>query len=116
MLLDAPFEAPSALTRTSLQAKLNELWQGTTGPQETANSSAIETVVMITHDIDEAIYLTVRIVVMNNGPRAGVQELVDVPFARPRSRTELAGSLESAALKSRLVYLLTEVLAVKEVH
>jgi ABC-type nitrate/sulfonate/bicarbonate transport system ATPase subunit len=71
---------------------------------------------MVTHDIDEAIYLSDRIVVMTNGPRAGVQEIIDVPFARPRSRSELAGSLEYAQLKSRLVYLLTEVLAVKDVH
>jgi nitrate/nitrite transport system ATP-binding protein len=116
MLLDEPFGALDALTRASLQDKLNELWQGTTGPHETADSSAIETVVMVTHDIDEAIYLSDRIVVMTNGPRAGVQEIIDVPFARPRSRSELAGSLEYAQLKSRLVYLLTEVLAVKEVH
>jgi nitrate/nitrite transport system ATP-binding protein len=116
MLLDEPFGALDALTRASLQDKLNELWQGTTGPHETADSSAIETVVMVTHDIDEAIYLSDRIVVMTNGPRAGVQEIIDVPFARPRSRAELAGSLEYAALKSRLVYLLTEVLAVKDVH
>jgi nitrate/nitrite transport system ATP-binding protein len=116
MLLDEPFGALDALTRASLQDKLNELWQGTTGPHEVADSSAIETVVMVTHDIDEAIYLSDRIVVMTNGPRAGVQEIIDVPFARPRSRSELAGSLEYAALKSRLVYLLTEVLAVKDVH
>jgi nitrate/nitrite transport system ATP-binding protein len=116
MLLDEPFGALDALTRASLQDKLNELWQGTTGPHETADSSAIETVVMVTHDIDEAIYLSDRIVVMTNGPRAGVQEVINVPFARPRSRAELAGSLEYAQLKSRLVYLLTEVLAVKEVH
>jgi nitrate/nitrite transport system ATP-binding protein len=116
MLLDEPFGALDALTRASLQDKLNELWQGTTGPHETADSSAIETVVMVTHDIDEAIYLSDRIVVMTNGPRAGVQEIIDVPFARPRSRSELAGSLEYAQLKSRLVYLLTEVLAVKDVH
>lgn len=121
MLLDEPFGALDALTRASLQDKLNELWQGDVtepvrGPHETANSSAIETVVMVTHDIDEAIYLSDRIVVMTNGPRAGVQEIIDVPFARPRSRAELAGSLEYAQLKSRLVYLLTEVLAVKDVH
>ena len=121
MLLDEPFGALDALTRASLQDKLNKLWQGDAtqpvrGPHETANSSAIETVVMVTHDIDEAIYLSDRIVVMTNGPRAGVQEIIDVPFARPRSRAELAGSLEYAQLKSRLVYLLTEVLAVKDVH
>ena len=116
MLLDEPFGALDALTRASLQDKLNELWQGTTGPSDTASSSAIETVVMVTHDIDEAIFLSDRIVVMTNGPRAGVQEIIEVPFARPRSRAELVGSAEYAALKARLVYLLTEVLAVKDAH
>ncbi len=106
LLLDEPFGALDALTRGSLQDQLNALWQG--------EESGIETIVMVTHDIDEAIYLSDRIVVMTNGPRAGVQEIIEVPFRRPRSRMELAKSDEYARLRERLVYLLTDVLAVKE--
>jgi nitrate ABC transporter ATP-binding subunit len=104
LLLDEPFGALDALTRGSLQDQLNTLWQG--------EDSGIETVVMVTHDIDEAIYLSDRIVVMTNGPRAGVQEIIQVPFKRPRSRLELTRSNEYARLRDRLVYLLTDVLAV----
>jgi nitrate/nitrite transport system ATP-binding protein len=104
LLLDEPFGALDALTRGSLQDQLNTLWQG--------EESGIETVVMVTHDIDEAIYLSDRIVVMTNGPRAGVQEIIQVPFKRPRSRLEFSRSDEYAKLRDRLVYLLTDVLAV----
>jgi nitrate/nitrite transport system ATP-binding protein len=102
LLLDEPFGALDALTRGSLQDQLNALWQG--------EESGIETVVMVTHDIDEAIYLSDRIVVMTNGPRAGVQEIIEVPFPHPRSRSELARSEAYSKLRERLVYLLTDVL------
>ncbi len=107
LLLDEPFGALDALTRGSLQDQLNTLWQG--------SDSGIETVVMVTHDIDEAIYLSDRIVVMTNGPRAGVQEIIQIPFPRPRSRGELSANPEYTKLRERLVYLLTDVLAVKDV-
>lgn len=107
LLLDEPFGALDALTRGSLQDQLNALWQ--------SSDSGIETVVMVTHDIDEAIYLSDRIVVMTNGPRAGVQEIIQIPFPRPRSRTELSANPMYTKLRERLVYLLTEVLALKDV-
>jgi nitrate/nitrite transport system ATP-binding protein len=107
LLLDEPFGALDALTRSSLQDKLNDLW---------TQEKHIETVVMVTHDIDEALYLSDRIVVMSNGPRARIQEIIDVPFKRPRPRAELTRSAEFGALRDHLVYLLTEVLATKELH
>jgi nitrate ABC transporter ATP-binding subunit len=107
LLLDEPFGALDALTRGSLQDQLNALWQ--------SSDSGIETVVMVTHDIDEAIYLSDRIVVMTNGPRAGVQEIIQIPFPRPRSRAELSANPMYTKLRERLVYLLTEVLALKDV-
>jgi nitrate/nitrite transport system ATP-binding protein len=107
LLLDEPFGALDALTRASLQDKLNEMWTG---------ESNIETVIMVTHDIDEALYLSDRIVVMTNGPKARIQEIIDVPFQRPRPRAELTRSAEFAKLRDHLVYLLTDVLATKEVH
>ena len=106
LLLDEPFGALDALTRASLQDKLNDLW---------TLENHTETVVMVTHDIDEALYLSDRIVVMTNGPKARVQEIIQVPFARPRPRAEMTRSPEYARLRERLVYLLTDVLAVKEV-
>ena len=107
LLLDEPFGALDALTRASLQDKLNELW---------TSEKHIETVMMVTHDIDEALYLSDRIVVMTNGPKARIQEIIDVPFTRPRPRAELTRSAEFAALREHLVYLLTDVLATKELH
>jgi nitrate/nitrite transport system ATP-binding protein len=62
LLLDEPFGALDALTRASLQDKLNELW---------TEEKHIETVVMVTHDIDEALLLSDRIVVMTNGQNSG---------------------------------------------
>jgi nitrate ABC transporter ATP-binding subunit len=107
LLLDEPFGALDALTRASLQDKLNDLW---------TQEKNIETVVMVTHDIDEALYLSDRIVVMSNGPRARIQEIIEVPFQRPRPRAELTRSAEFGALRDHLVYLLTDVLATKELH
>ncbi len=107
LLLDEPFGALDALTRSSLQDKLNDLW---------TEQKNIETVVMVTHDIDEALFLSDRIIVMSNGPRARIQEIIDVPFKRPRPRAELIRSSEFVALRDHLVYLLTEVLATKELH
>ncbi len=101
LLLDEPFGALDALTRGSLQDKLNEMWTGESG---------VETVVMVTHDIDEALYLSDRIVVMSNGPKARIQEIIDVPFSRPRPRAELTRSGEFIALRDKLVHLLTDVL------
>jgi nitrate/nitrite transport system ATP-binding protein len=101
LLLDEPFGALDALTRGSLQDKLNQMWSGESG---------VETVVMVTHDIDEALYLSDRIVVMSNGPKARIQEILEVPFARPRPRAELSRSSEYTALREKLMYLLTEVL------
>jgi nitrate/nitrite transport system ATP-binding protein len=72
-----------------------------------AGESAIETVLMVTHDIDEAIYLSDRIVVMTNGPEARIGEILDVPLTRPRDKRALLHSPEWAALKEELLQLLT---------
>ena len=78
LLLDEPFSLLDALTRMDLQDELMALWERTR-----------RTVVMVTHDVDEAILLADRIVMMTNGPAATVGEIFDVPFARPRRREEL---------------------------
>ena len=76
LLLDEPFSQLDSLTRFELQDILLRVWE-----------QSGKTVVMVTHDVDEALYLADRIVLMTDGPEATVGELFEVPFARPRSRT-----------------------------
>lgn len=83
LLMDEPFGALDALTRAHLQDSLMEI------QNELGN-----TVIMITHDVDEAVLLSDRIVMMTNGPAATVGEILDVPLARPRNRLELADNAE----------------------
>ena len=79
LLMDEPFGALDALTRSHLQDSLMEI------QKELKN-----TVIMITHDVDEAVLLSDRIVMMTNGPAATVGEILEVDLPRPRNRLELA--------------------------
>jgi nitrate/nitrite transport system ATP-binding protein len=79
LLLDEPFGALDALTRAHLQDQMMEI-HGRLG----------NTIIMITHDVDEAVLLSDRIVMMTNGPAATIGEVLDVPLERPRSRIALA--------------------------
>ncbi|QND46735.1 ABC transporter ATP-binding protein (plasmid) [Rhizobium lusitanum] len=79
LLLDEPFGALDALTRAHLQDVVMEI-----------HSRLGNTMVMITHDVDEAVLLSDRIVMMTNGPAAHIGEVLDVPIDRPRNRLELA--------------------------
>ncbi|HVK32706.1 MAG TPA: ABC transporter ATP-binding protein [Burkholderiaceae bacterium] len=79
LLLDEPFGALDALTRAKLQDELLEIVARTGS-----------TVVMVTHDVDEAVLLSDRIVMMTNGPAATIGDIVTVPLARPRDRVALA--------------------------
>jgi nitrate/nitrite transport system ATP-binding protein len=83
LLMDEPFGALDALTRAHLQDSLMEI-------QNELNN----TVIMITHDVDEAVLLSDRIVMMTNGPAATVGEILDVNLERPRNRIELADDVE----------------------
>src|SRR5579875_328504 len=98
LLLDEPFGALDALTRAELQEELLRLWQ---------HDSRTETVVMVTHDIDEAIYLADRTVVMTNGPAATIAEVLAVDLPRPRDKRAIVHDPRYADLKDRLLYLLT---------
>ncbi len=89
LLLDEPFGALDALTRAHLQDSVMALHQ-----------KLGNTILMITHDVDEAVLLSDRIVMMTNGPSARIGEVLDVPLARPRKRLEL--STNAAYLKCRL--------------
>ena len=79
LLLDEPFGALDALTRAKLQDELLKIVADTGS-----------TVIMVTHDVDEAVLLSDRIVMMTNGPAATIGETVDVRLARPRDRVALA--------------------------
>ncbi|CAB5713964.1 Bicarbonate transport ATP-binding protein CmpD [Delftia tsuruhatensis] len=79
LLMDEPFGALDALTRARLQDELLEIVARTRS-----------TVVMVTHDVDEAVLLSDRIVMMTNGPAATIGEVLDVGIARPRNRVALA--------------------------
>jgi nitrate/nitrite transport system ATP-binding protein len=79
LLLDEPFGALDALTRAHLQDQMTEI-----------HARLGNTVIMITHDVDEAVLLSDRIVMMTNGPAATIGEVLDVPLARPRDRIALA--------------------------
>jgi ABC-type nitrate/sulfonate/bicarbonate transport system ATPase subunit len=98
LLLDEPFGAIDALTRTALHEELLALWQ---------LDSATETVLMVTHDIDEALYLSDRVVVMTNGPRATIAEIVRVDLPRPRDRRDVLRHPTYVAARDRLLALLT---------
>jgi nitrate ABC transporter ATP-binding subunit len=105
LLLDEPFGALDALTKTSLQDELINLW---------SMDNQTETVVLVTHDIEEAILLSDKIVVMTNGPEATIGEVIEVPIPRPRNRRELVHHPEYAKIHDRLLYLLMEAFAVRK--
>lgn len=95
LLLDEPFGALDALTRGTIQDELLKIWSGTE-----------QTVFMITHDIDEAILLADRILLMTNGPFARVAESVEITIPRPRSRTEIVEHPNYYAIRNHLVQFL----------
>ena len=79
LLMDEPFGALDALTRAKLQDELLQIV-----------ATTHSTVVMVTHDVDEAVLLSDRIVMLTNGPAATIGEILAVELPRPRSRVELA--------------------------
>jgi nitrate/nitrite transport system ATP-binding protein len=95
LLLDEPFGALDALTRGTIQDELLKIWGGTE-----------QTVFMITHDIDEAILLADRILLMTNGPFARVEESVEITIPRPRSRTGIVDHPNYYAIRNHLVHFL----------
>ena len=80
LLLDEPFSQLDSLTRFELQDTLLRVWEETD-----------KTVVMVTHDVDEALYLADRLILMTDGPEATVGDSLIVPFPRPRARAAVLG-------------------------
>jgi nitrate/nitrite transport system ATP-binding protein len=97
LLLDEPFGALDALTRAHLQDSVMVI-HGKLG----------NTVLMITHDVDEAVLLSDRIVMMTNGPAARIGEILEVPLARPRRRMELAANTTYLKCRHRVLEFLHE--------
>jgi NitT/TauT family transport system ATP-binding protein len=89
LLLDEPFGALDAQTRVVLQTELERVWQ-----------TERKTTILITHDMEEAVYLADRVVVMGSRP-GRVVDVVDIPFGRPRGY-EVRASAEFGELKARL--------------
>lgn len=97
LLMDEPFGALDALTRAHMQDSLMEI-------QAELNN----TVIMITHDVDEAVLLSDRIVMMTNGPSATVGEILDINLERPRDRLSLAEDPVYTHLRSEVLKFLYE--------
>ncbi|RRQ21304.1 ABC transporter ATP-binding protein [Thiohalobacter thiocyanaticus] len=92
LLMDEPFGALDALTRGMIQEELIRIWEETH-----------QTVFMITHDVDEAILLADRILLMTNGPQARVAESVQVAIPRPRQRTDIIHHPDYYRIRNHLV-------------
>ncbi len=92
LLLDEPFGMLDSLTRYELQGVLLELWR----------KNRI-TALMVTHDVDEALYLSDRVVCMTDGPEAEVGDIIHVNFPRPRNRKEVMEHPDYYPLRERLI-------------
>lgn len=97
LLMDEPFGALDALTRGKLQRQVLDIWEH--NPQ---------TVMMITHDVDEALYMSDRIVMLTNGPNAKIGEILEVPFSHPRDRQALRESREYFELRNHALNFLDQ--------
>jgi bicarbonate transport system ATP-binding protein len=89
LILDEPFGALDAITKEELQEELLKIW----------NNNRC-TVLMITHDIDEALFLADRLVMMTNGPAANIGEVMTIPFKRPRDRARIMETPEYYKLRN----------------
>lgn len=95
LLLDEPFAQIDALTRGVIQEELVQMWNATRN-----------TVFMVTHDVDEAILLSDRIMLMTNGPSARIAEIVDVTIPRPRSRETIIDDPQYYKIRNHVIHFL----------
>ncbi|MCU0341962.1 MAG: ABC transporter ATP-binding protein [Spirosomaceae bacterium] len=106
LLLDEPFGALDALTKGSMHIELLKLWN---------LDNRDKTIVMVTHDIEEAIFLSDRVVVMNDGPNATIKEIVDILLPRPRHKKEIVHLPEYMEVHDRLLSLLVKNLSIEDI-
>lgn len=106
LLLDEPFGALDALTKSNMHVELLKLWN---------LDNREKTIVLVTHDIEEAIFLSDRVVVMNNGPAATIKEIVDVPLIRPRNKKLIVHDETYMAIHDRLLNLLIDKFSIDDI-
>jgi ABC-type nitrate/sulfonate/bicarbonate transport system ATPase subunit len=106
LLLDEPFGALDALTKSSMHVELLKLWN---------LDNREKTIVMVTHDIEEAIFLSDRVVVLNNGPAATIKEIVEVPLSRPRNKKEIVHNEAYMAIHDKLLNLLIDKFSIDDI-
>jgi nitrate/nitrite transport system ATP-binding protein len=97
LLLDEPFGALDALTRGNLQEQLMKICEETG-----------MTCLMVTHDVDEALLLSDRVVMLTNGPEARIGQILDVRIPRPRARMEVVNHPSYYALRNEMIYFLNQ--------
>ena len=97
LLLDEPFAQIDALTRGVIQEELVSIWMRTKN-----------TVFMVTHDVDEAILLSDKIVLMTRGPEAEIAEVVDITIPRPRGRTTVIEHADYYKIRNYIIHFLVE--------
>ena len=97
LLLDEPFGALDALTRGNLQQQLMQICE-----------ESQVTCVMVTHDVDEALLLSDRIVMLTNGPESHVGQILSVPISRPRQRLEVVNHPSYYGLRNEMIYFLNQ--------
>lgn len=107
LLLDEPFGALDALTKSTMHVELLKLWN---------LDNRDKTIVMVTHDIEEAIFLADRVVVMNNGPAATIKEIVDVPLERPRNKKDIVHDPLYMETHDRLLSLLIDKFSIDDLQ
>jgi nitrate/nitrite transport system ATP-binding protein len=106
LLLDEPFGALDALTKSSMHVELLKLWN---------MDHREKTIVMVTHDIEEAIFLSDRVVVMNNGPAASIKEIVDIHLPRPRNKKDIVHDPEYIRIHDELLNLLIDKFSIDDI-
>lgn len=107
LLLDEPFGALDALTKSNMHLELLKLWN---------LDNREKTIVMVTHDIEEAIFLSDRVVIMNNGPAATIKEIVEVPLPRPRNKKDIVHDADYIRIHDQLLSLLIEKFSIDDIH
>jgi nitrate/nitrite transport system ATP-binding protein len=106
LLLDEPFGALDALTKSTMHVELLKLWN---------LDNREKTIVMVTHDIEEAIFLSDRVVVMNNGPAATIKEIVDISLSRPRNKKDIVHDPEYIRIHDKLLSLLIDKFSIDDI-
>lgn len=105
LLLDEPFGALDALTKSDMHIELLKLWN---------LDNRDKTIVMVTHDIEEAIFLSDRVVVLDNGPASTIKEIVDIFLERPRNKKDIVHHPKYMEIHDRLLSLLMDKFSIKD--